>query len=392
VAVLCPYLVSYLPAPARSPLSIVEPGRVFVEHHHDSRATRAYSEDQSPAGGAALTLELDFSPARIVIDFLKGIRELPDDFESNPGIRIMIRNNARHSPGLTIERYRQYLHRCFRDDCVTTTGIDLADVKERLGDLSALLSELERNRAELSHQVTRSVLNHIPEADLQCSFRAYIVVGSESQFYVAIVEGHPAIVLELRGVLKDSISESLKMFRAAADHEMWHSAFLSYVEANWRISKPLEVEDLDYRFLFTMLNEGYAHYMSILAFTGSNEAAVKMLIQKGITAAGDGFFDLFPAKISRYVAIADSKEKQGLLRESLLGNMWTKWGAMTGAMVVGILHSGLNRSEVLGLIEKEPYSIWLMYQTIAEDRHKLPPEFIGFVESLEKGESEGAFD
>ena len=223
-------------------------------------------------------------------------------------------------------------------------------------------------------------------------FLAYIVVGSESDFYVDIVEGHPAIVLELRSLLEDSISRSLKMFRAAADHEVWHAAFLSYVEANWRVSKPLEIQDLDYRFLFTMLNEGYAHYMSILAFTGSNDAAIKMLMEKGITSSGDGFFDLFPAKFSRYVASADSKEKQSLLRESHLGNMWTKWGAMTGAMVVGILHSELDRPEVLALIAKEPYSIWLKYQTIAEDRHKLPQEFIGFVEVLMKGESEGAFD
>jgi hypothetical protein len=339
---------------------------------------------------AQVSLYPDLSAARTVIEFLGGDQGLPPGFESNAGVHLLIKGNARRDSTLSAEFYVAALESCRTGICRDTDALSLDSVMERLEQLSQFLYELERNEKQLSEKVSRSVLDHIPRSNIRCSFPVYLVLGGKSDYYVEFLDGEPVLVFELSSLVQDSIEESWTMFHAAADHELWHAVFLKYVESNWRIRRPLEVQDLDYRFTFMMLNEGYAHYLSILAFTGSNDLTLRVLREKG-RASVEGFFDQFSVRFADFVALPDGDAKAQRLRESHIGNMWSKWGAMTGALVIATLHSGLEAREVLELIENEPYSIWLRYQELAGE-HGLPAEFIRFVKHLRAREIAGEFD
>lgn len=270
--------------------------------------------------------------------------------------------------------------------------VDTSKLKESSSrELSEFAAYFQPYTLDFAQRVISTVVEHIPLVDFALETTFYLVPHAEADAYVEYVDGEPHMIVDLSRFLARTDQETWANLYAAAYHEFWHVAFRKYVESHWRVKNPYAVPDPDYELVFEMLDEGYGHYLSLLAYGGGKEGAHKILLSKSTSDVHTGYFERFDPKIKEFNASSDSRKKQ-LVYESHIGNMWEKWGALTGALVISTLHMQHDRKEVLESFNRNPYSIWFLYQEICERDQCLSDGFLEMVRVVERREAEGLFE
>ena len=258
-------------------------------------------------------------------------------------------------------------------------------------ELSEFAGSFQPYTLDFAQRVVSTVVEHIPLVDFALEATLYLVPHAEADAYVEFVDGDPHMIVDLSRFLARTDQETWANLYAAAYHEFWHIAFCKYIENHWRVKNPYSVPDPEYELVFTMLDEGYGHYLSLLAYGGGKEGAHRILLSKSTTDVQTGYFQQFHPKIIEFNASSGPRKKQ-LVYEAHIGSMWDKWGALTGALVISTLHMQLECKEVVESFRWNPYSVWSMYQDICERDHRLSGEFLEMVGVVEQRETQGLFD
>jgi hypothetical protein len=258
-------------------------------------------------------------------------------------------------------------------------------------DLSEFAVSFQNHSLEFTQRTISTIIEHLPVVDHILETTLHLVPHSEADAYVEYVDGEPHMTIDLSRFLADTDQETWANLYAAAYHEFWHVAFGKYIESNWRVKNPYVVPDPNYGLVFTMLDEGYGHYLSLTAYGGGKEGAHRILLSKSATDTHTGFFERFHPKIEEFNVSSDSRKRQ-LVHESHIGSMWDKWGALTGALVISTLQMQFGGKEVAGSIGQNPYSIWFLHQESCDLHQRLGEGFLAMVRGLEKREAEGLFD
>lgn len=192
-----------------------------------------------------------------------------------------------------------------------------------------------------------------------------LVCGSPWDAYVLIFDG-PELFFDVGWIADDELQRMLPGFRALLAHELWHLLFLDHQERHWSCDYR-ESSDPAVRFLYRMLNEGVGHYYSLSPRLYPN------ISYSDFSDRVQNVFRLLHENYPRYMAEADSKERQKLLWHSHAGvPFWEKWGAVPGAIVVYYLIEEYGRESVRQLIASEPFSIFLAYDDVCKQKKILP--------------------
>lgn len=270
--------------------------------------------------------------------------------------------------------------------------VDTSKLKESSsGELSEFAASFQPYAHDFAQKVISTVAAHVPLVDVTLETTLCLVPHAEADAYVESVDGESRMIVDLSRFLAGTSQETWAKLYAATYHELWHVAFGKFVEGQWRVKNPYAVPDPDHGLVFTMLDEGYGHYLSLIAYGGGKEGAHRILLSRSTTDMHTGYFERFHPKIAEFNASDDSRKKQ-LVYESHIGSMWDKWGALTGALVVSTLHMRLDRKEVLESFSRHPYSIWFLYQEICESGQGLSDGFLEMVRGVERREAQGLFD
>ena len=332
-----------------------------------------------------IMINFDLKSTRVVLEFLKNGIPVPDDFNNYQGVKLLIQRNKNKEAGLTIDNFIDRLKQCKTGICEDAPGTRLLTLKDKLDKVIEFCNDFEKKKESIAQEAVNTLSEHMPRIDFNFNYDVHLIAGGNTDAFVEIVDGKPHMLLELSEMIQEDNSKTWINLNAYINHELWHSIFREYINKHWTLKAPDEgSKDFNYNMIFSMLDEGYGHYMSLLSYTGSKKNVYKNLKSKATKWFSDGFFEMFNKNIIKFIKDNDQIKKQEMLDASCTGNFWEKWGAMTGDLVISTIDMKQGRQKLLSLFEKEPFSIWLAYQEIADKKYKLNNTFIQLIEDASK--------
>lgn len=266
--------------------------------------------------------------------------------------------------------------------------LKLKEVVENLETIRKIIKQLEVNYLQYSKEAVIEVLENIPgEIKDEIEYKVYIVLGGRADTYVVFHKGRPNLVLDVvsliepfnQGIIKSQIMASL-------NHELWHAVFDDFRRKSWNLEDPYSSKDILYVFYYWMLNEGYAHYMSLKAYGLDPTKEDSINFYNRLKEKEKILFDRFNRKIEYFLDHDVSEEaKRTLLHESHIGPFWEKWGAMTAAFIFYHLESSIGLNETIKSFKTNPYDYLMKYRELEIKYSNLPrlnDKFINKVQQL----------
>ncbi len=329
---------------------------------------------------SGLKVHVDTSVPMTVLDHLLDGASIPPHFEENLGLRLLVEGNQGYDTSLTPQTFLDALDR-YQDHTGISPNFTLPQFPSDLKKVRRFLSSFGTDQPQFLDQIKDIVTQHIPSIDFDFESTIFVVIGGRTDAFVEFIDDNMGMVLELNAALSQSNQDvgPTTWMIAAASHELWHAVFHRFLESHWKVTDPYSVSDPAYKLLFTTLDEGYAHYIGLLVFFGDNDRLIDRLLSEAINDEGSEFFQSFQRKIPEFLSAGPS-DKQRLIHESHIGNMWKKWGAMTGALVVSILTQEIGTARVLESLRENPFSLWILFDTATDSGQvALGKDFIDLV-------------
>lgn len=334
----------------------------------------------TPPIPAPFQMRFDTTNAETVVATLRGTRKLPPDFAVQPGTRLLVQKAQSRDKSLTPAGFADAVSACAAGQCQDTDAIRLAATRAKLEDIDAFVRTLAQPGNSWATESAATVTRHLPPFTPRRPFPVHFVLGGRSDAYVEVLDGTPAMAIDVRTILQGTPKDTQLQLRAMLDHEAWHVGFLDYVAQHWAVRNPEENRNPDYQLVFTMLNEGYGHYLSIVAYTGDEVQARELLRKRG--AEDGGFLTTLSKKLDDF-ARASPEEKLRLIEESHIADrIWTKWSAMAGALAIADLRASLGEEATLALLKHDTTSLLAAHAKNPAASFRWPESFIRLLERL----------
>jgi hypothetical protein len=203
----------------------------------------------------------------------------------------------------------------------------------------ALVEELAAASTDLESEAYGVVQSFLPGAPATAFHVCLALLAPSDAFVVDDVNGAPVLTIDLTGAAEQDRSAQRVSLRAALWHELWHASFHTIVEQRWQRSPESEVDPAR-RLAFDLVNEGFGHYLSFIAYSGSTET-----LSEGTVATIEAHAAaLAPTTHARIEAVlASSPNDPGLaalLESSSTGDTLAKWGVVP---MMSLLHRAIER-------------------------------------------------
>lgn len=190
--------------------------------------------------------------------------------------------------------------------------------------------------------------------------------------------GTPAIIFNLtivRALYGKTLPKQVENMENVMSHEMFHAILYDYIKTHWHSWDNKNVKN---DALFSMFNEGMAHYIANGNILRKKYHIDSMLRQREKMA----FHDLSDSAKVIFKSKNIEKE-QAALNAGLYGKYWNKYICMTGMFMVYHIEQYYGAKELTKCIENGPIYFIKKYEALQKTNTEfpaLPDEIIKYVE------------
>jgi hypothetical protein len=308
--------------------------------------------DEPPAG-------LDVSMMPLCERVLRGDRSAEAELAAHPLVRKMSDGMAEQVQFTPTE----FAAAAFAEEADERFSWSL--LRENAATVQPFVDAVTRDAASLIAESLAQVGEFV-DVDLRpADVPVHLVCGGRWDAYVLIFERNE-VFFDVGYYGDAPVETAIPAFQAILNHELWHFAFIRHQDEHWPCNYR-DSEDVVEQFCYRIVNEGIGHFYSLRD---------KLLPEPSIEDLGERerqTFETLAVRYPEYKAEADPAVREDLLWHSHAGvPFWEKWGALTGAFVVYHILQDEGAARVASLLGEEPFSLFLAYDELAQERAGWP--------------------